>query len=164
MTAAGPKRLQLGCYVAHASETTYPPHRLPYTGRPVRFRIDFEILLFVFVCLFYFFEALHGLALHLWGLLNERFQLSWGPDPSRWLLLNWGVNWPLTGPPQTCTLSKPALKSFFIDWLLNQSCKYFILFRFYLCFVILFQFSFETLFLFLFYSFSCASLHWPNEW
>lgn len=52
-----------------------------------------------------------------------------------------------------------TLKSFFIDWLLNQSCKYFILFRFYLCFVILFQFSFETLFLFLFYSFSCASLH-----
>lgn len=70
MTAAGPKRLQLGCYVAHASETTYPPHRLPYTGRPVRFRIDFEILLFVFVCLLFFLRHCMG-----WHLLTSLLTL-----------------------------------------------------------------------------------------
>lgn len=35
---------------------------------------------------------------------------------------------------RTCTLSKPALKSFFIDWLLNQSCKCFYSFSFLLVF------------------------------
>lgn len=117
--------------VWHTQATTYPPYRLPYTGRPVSFH-----------CLFCFFKALDGLVPpYLSDLLTLHTPTTSLRSAERTLLaVPRSRSFTVAAPKLRSKLAfnrtstKPALKSFNINWLLTQSSKYFHSFSFLLMF------------------------------